>query len=64
MVEKINVRVHRETINKDDVLTEFNVDVELGAGLTQREQILLFNAAKKCEVSEIVSGKFEFSYIS
>jgi uncharacterized OsmC-like protein len=40
----------------------FEIDIMIAGALTKREKILLFNSARKCDVGELLSGKFEFDY--
>ena len=42
--------------------TQFEVQIDLGEGLTQREQIILFNSARRCEVNKLLNGEMTFDY--
>lgn len=60
--EKIEVQVVRQTVVNDDWKTKFSIQIDLGKGLTKREQVLLFNAARTCEVGRMISGDIKFDY--
>jgi hypothetical protein len=38
------------------------VCVDLGPGLSRREQIILFNSARHCEVHKLLDGEIEVAY--
>ena len=40
--------------------THFTSRIELGEGLTPREQRILFNSAKGCEVHKMLRGELSF----
>jgi hypothetical protein len=42
--------------------THLVVQINLGQGLTKREQLLLYNAARTCEVGRMISGGVDFEY--
>jgi hypothetical protein len=56
------VRIDRDGDASHPGLTSFGIEISLDGDLTQREKILLFNSARKCEVSKMLSGDFNFSY--
>jgi uncharacterized OsmC-like protein len=58
----ISVRIIRDTSDDKAVETRFNIETYLKGDLTKRDKILLFNSARKCEVSKLLSGKFNFQY--
>ena len=43
-------------------LTSFSVRIDLGNGLTSREKRILFNSARLCEVTKLLSGEKKFTY--
>jgi len=59
---KIAVQIERETTESRPWQTSFNVQVDLGHGLTRREQTILFNSARRCEVYKLLSGEMTFSH--
>jgi hypothetical protein len=59
---RINVDVHRETVQGAAWETGFVVDIDLGPGLSRRDQIILFNAARRCEVHKLLTGEISFDY--
>lgn len=61
-MDEIEVRVGRETHNNEENLSVFSVEIELPANLDDREKILLFNSARKCDVTKILKGEFQFQY--
>jgi putative redox protein len=61
-LEKIEVQVVRKTVVKDDWKTQYSIQIDLGKGLSKREQVLLYNAARTCEVGRMVSGEIKFEY--
>ena len=52
----------RETLEGSPWRTSFAVRVDLGAGLTRREQAILYNASRRCEVYQLLAGKVSFEY--
>jgi hypothetical protein len=40
----------------------FIIEIDLGAGLTQREQTILLNSARSCEVSKLLAGNIDLDY--
>ena len=39
-----------------------SIRINLGVGLTGREQKILFNSARLCEVHKMLAGEFSFEY--
>lgn len=52
----------RNSMKNGPLETHFEIEIEIEGSLTKREKIILFNSARKCDVSELLSGKFEFDY--
>ena len=42
--------------------THLRSSIDLGAGLTQRERVILFNSARRCEVHKMLHGEITFDY--
>jgi hypothetical protein len=42
--------------------TCFDIRIDLGKKLTPRERAILFNSARGCEVSKLLSGENKFKY--
>lgn len=61
-VEQIDVQIQRRSIEGRSWQTSFEVDIDLGAGLGRRERVLLFNAARRCEVHKLLRGEMSFDY--
>ena len=40
--------------------TRFVTDLDLGDGLSRREQAILYNSARHCEVHKMLRGQIEF----
>ena len=43
-------------------VTEFGIHIDLGDGLTEREQKILFNSARHGDVHKMLSGEFAFNF--
>jgi hypothetical protein len=56
------VQVRRTTQEGRPWQTHFEVQVGLGEGLTRREQVILFNSARRCEVNKLLTGELTFAY--
>ena len=56
------MRINRITDDNISILTSFNVFIRLDGDFTDREKILLFNSARKCEVNKLLNGDFDFNY--
>jgi uncharacterized OsmC-like protein len=60
--EKIEIQINRKTITGCKWQSTFDIQVDLGNGLTNRERILLFNAARSCEVHQMLKGEKIFNF--
>ena len=60
--QRIDVQIRRTTVESQPWRTQFGVQVDLGEGLTRREQIILFNAARRCEMNKLLNGEMTFDY--
>jgi uncharacterized OsmC-like protein len=58
----INVRIFRDVSDSKEVDTRFLIEANLRGNLTKREKILLFNSARNCDVSKLLSGNIMFQY--
>ena len=56
------MQIQRTTKEGQSWQTQFQVQVDLGEGLTRREQIILFNSARRCEVNKLLNGEIRFDY--
>jgi hypothetical protein len=56
------VQIDRQTNEGTTWQTAFSVHVDLGVGLTRREQIILFNSARHCEVHKLLDGEINVKY--
>lgn len=43
-------------------ITALRIRIDLGNHLTRREQKILFNSARLCEVHKMLSGEFTFDF--
>ena len=43
-------------------ITALGIRIDLGNHLTEREQKILFNSARLCEVHKMLSGEFTFDF--
>ena len=62
-LDKIDVEISRQTDEGSPWRTRFAVSLDLGSGLTRREQAILYNSARNCEVHKLLSGELEFEYV-
>jgi hypothetical protein len=60
--QTIDVQIRRHTETGRPWRTHFEVQVDLGTGLTRREQIILYNSARHCEVHKLLTGDLSFDY--
>jgi hypothetical protein len=60
--QRIEVQVHRRTIEAAPWQTTFSVEIDLGPGLSRRERVLLYNSARRCEVHKLLEGDLAFDY--
>ena len=58
----LGVQVRRQTVEGTRWQTEFVIEVDLGSGLSRREQAILFNSARHCEVHKLLTGEMTFDY--
>ena len=62
-VAKIEVEVAPEIQEERGAMhSRLTTRVDIGQGLTQRERIILFNSARRCEVHKLLSGSVEFDF--
>ena len=54
----INLRVDQGR----PTVSAFEVEIDLGPGLSKREQQILFNVARSCDVHKILAGETSFEY--
>jgi uncharacterized OsmC-like protein len=62
IAERLDAVVERSTVQSESWHTEFNVHIDIGAGLSSRERIILFNSARQCEVHKLLTGEVSFTY--
>lgn len=61
-LDKLEVRVETHIEEADQrQKTTFSTSVDLGSGLTEREQKILFNSACHCEVHKLLRGSIGLS---
>jgi hypothetical protein len=60
--QTIDVQIRRHTDSGRPWSTRFDVQIDLGEGLTRREQIILYNSARHCEVNKLLTGDLSFQY--
>ena len=63
LVEKLEARI-KTTIDESQPRwqSRFEVQVDLGSGLSKRERIILFNSARHCEVHKLLGGEIGLNY--
>ena len=61
-LSNFSVKIDRISSTGNEPHTLFSVKIDIPSGLNERERIILFNAAKKCDVTKILNGKIDFSY--
>jgi len=60
---KLEVQVRRSTEETDSGWeTTYQLALDLGGGLTQRERTILLNSARHCEVHKLLTGALRFDY--
>ena len=60
--QALGVQIRRQTVEGTRWQTAFIVEVDLGQGLSRREQGILFNSARHCEVHKLLTGAMTFDY--
>ena len=60
--QTIDVQIQRHTETGRSWSTQFDVQIDLGDGLTRREWIILYNSARHCEVNKLLTGDLSFQY--
>ena len=56
------MQIERKTVEGRAWQTQFEVQIDLGSGLARREQIILYNSARTCEVNKLLNGELAFHY--
>lgn len=59
--QKLEARVRRRSVHEPSH-TFFDLHIDIGAGLTKRERVILFNSARRCDVHKPLAGKLNFNY--
>ncbi|HNS53081.1 MAG TPA: hypothetical protein PKO09_18125 [Anaerolineae bacterium] len=57
---RLGATVEGRTQLATDTRTHFASEIDLGEGLTPREERILFNAARQCEVHKMLHGTVTF----
>jgi len=58
----VDVEIRRRTVEGRPWETSFEVDLNLGEGLSRRERVILYNSARHCEVHKLLTGELSFAY--
>jgi uncharacterized OsmC-like protein len=61
-LETIEVNVRGVSDGLNNRIKAFRVDIDIDGHLTEREQKILFNSSKSCEISKMLYGQTEISY--
>jgi len=61
-LERLNVDIERETVENRPWETTWRIQIDLPEGLTRRERVILYNAARRCEVHKLLAGEMSFEY--
>jgi len=61
-LDRIDVRIGYEIQTGKTWSTRFDIQMDLGDARTAREKAILFNSARWCEVSKLLSGENKFTY--
>ena len=61
-LDVVDVRIRYEIEAGRSWSTRFDIRIDLGKKLTPRERTILFNSARGCEVSKLLSGENSFTY--
>ncbi|MDF1592358.1 MAG: hypothetical protein P1P89_12655 [Desulfobacterales bacterium] len=61
-LDVVDVRISYEIRAGRSWSTNFDIRIDLGKNLTPRERTILFNSARGCEVSKMLSGENKFTY--
>jgi uncharacterized OsmC-like protein len=60
--EKLGVYITRQILADSIPRTHFLIKIDLGQGLSQRERVILYNSARRCEVYQLLTGEKTFEY--
>jgi hypothetical protein len=61
-LERLEVQVNCMTETGSTPGAHFDVIIDVGPSLSIRERTILFNSARRCEVSKILTGKIDMAY--
>ena len=61
-LHKADIHISHEVFEGNSWSTIVNVQIDLGDGFSQREQKILFNSARLCEVHKILTGDFTIAF--
>lgn len=61
-LDGLEIAISRNSNHNDQAGSLFKIEIEIDGNLTTREKILLFNSARKCDVSKLLSKKSDFEY--
>ena len=61
-IDGMHVRIEGQTRKQSPASAAFQVEIELSPELTQRERTILYNSARSCDVSKILTGDTSFTY--
>lgn len=61
-LRKAEVRIEPHVVEGTRWQSTLRIGIDLGEGLSRREQKILFNSARLCEVHKILTGDLRFEY--
>ena len=61
-IDKAHIQIAHRIWEGKPWVTSFAIKIDLGNNLTHREQKILFNSARSCEVHKMLAGEFTFDY--
>jgi hypothetical protein len=61
-LDTLDVEIHRQTGEGAVWQTTFAIELDLGTQLNRREQAILYNSARRCEVHKLLAGSMGFEY--
>jgi uncharacterized OsmC-like protein len=59
---KTEVHIERLASSDEYLQTRFVIEIALDGDYDQREKVILFNSARKCDVSKMLAGEINFQY--
>jgi uncharacterized OsmC-like protein len=61
-LKNIDVKVQFHSSEQNNMTTEFLIDIDIVGNLTEREQKIIYNTARSCEIGKMLNDRVNMMY--